>query len=81
MAKEWTTKGIDEPPTLIELETTDVRKLTGKARRPRAMRKKREAVWVYLSERERDIVTEAAIAKGESLSEFIRNSLRKSVKY
>lgn len=80
MAKGWTTKGIDEAPTLIDLDPSDVRKVTGKARRPHAMRKKRKAVWVYLSERERDIVTEAAIEKGESLSEFIRNAVKKAAK-
>jgi uncharacterized protein (DUF1778 family) len=45
------------------------------------MRKKRKAVWVYLSDHERDIVTEAAIDRGESLSEFIRNAVRKAVKW
>lgn len=80
MAKEWTTKGIDEAPTTIELEPSDVRKVTGKARKPHAIRKKRKPMWVYLSDRERDAVADAAIEKGETMSEFIRNAVRKAVK-
>jgi hypothetical protein len=37
-------------------------------------------MWVYLSSRERDAVARKAIESGETMSEWIRNAVRKAAK-
>ena len=48
--------------------------------KPHEVRSKRKPMWVYLSERERAAVARKAIESGETMSEWIRNAVRKAAK-
>lgn len=54
----------------------DAVKATGSVK-PHNVKPKREAMWVYLTPREQEAVAKAAIKAQESMSEFIRNAVRK----
>ncbi|MDB4798598.1 hypothetical protein OAH36_03265 [Verrucomicrobia bacterium] len=53
---------------------------TGSKVKPRNAKPKRQATWVYLTPREQEVIEKAAIKAQESVSEFIRNAVRKRVR-
>ena len=84
MPKSWNnTKGaaaIAEPPTKIEVDKNDAERLGAAPLKPRKARAARKPIGVYLSEREKSAVEKRAIDAGETMSEWIRNTIRKAAK-
>jgi len=68
---------VDAAPQLIK---DDLRGAAEASLKPHKVRAKRKPMWVYLSSRERDAAALKAIESGETMSEWIRNAVRKAAK-
>lgn len=68
---------VDASPQLI---SDDLSEAAGSTLKPHEVRTKQKPMWVYLSSRERDAVARKAIESGETMSEWIRNAVRKAAK-
>ncbi|MDA7521417.1 hypothetical protein N8566_02560 [Verrucomicrobia bacterium] len=68
---------VDAAPQLIK---DDLSNVAGAGMKPHEVRAMRKPMWVYLSSRERDAVARKAIESGETMSEWIRNAVRKAAK-
>lgn len=68
---------MDAAPQLIK---DDLRGAAEASLKPHKVRAKRKPMWVYLSSRERDAAALKAIESGETMSEWIRNAVRKAAK-
>lgn len=75
MSKWKKTSVASQEPTAT-ITPDDAVAATGKVK-PRSVKPKREPVWTYLTPREQEAVAKAAIKAEESISEFIRNAVRK----
>jgi hypothetical protein len=83
MPKDWNTNGaaaVKEKPTKITLEDGDVERLVGKGETPFQTKVARKPLGVYLSVKERKAIAKRAKADGETMSEWIRNAVRKAAK-
>ena len=81
MPKAWNTNGataIKRKPTKIKLEDGDVERLVGKDETPFQSKVARKPLGVYLSLKERKAIAKRAKADGETMSEWIRNAVRKA---
>lgn len=82
MPMSWS-KGKDTltaEPTTIKLNKGDAERLGAAPINPRKARAPRKPIGVYLSEREKRAVEQRAIEAGETMSEWIRNTVRKAAK-
>jgi hypothetical protein len=83
MPKSWNTKGTDTltaEPTKIKLNKGDAERLGAAPLKPRKVRAARKPIGVYLSDREKRAVELRAIEAGETMSEWVRNTIRKAAK-
>lgn len=83
MPQQWKTEStpsVTDEPQIHDIKSEDTSRIVGRPRKPHLARKKRKAMWVYLSDREREAVAEKAIEAGETMSEWIRNAVRKATK-
>jgi len=83
MPKSWNNSGasaLAEEPTKIKLNKGDAERLGAAPLKPRKARAARKPIGVYLSEREKSAVEKRAIDAGETMSEWIRNTIRKAAK-
>ena len=81
MPKAWNTNGaaaIKQKPTKIKLEKGDVERLAGKDETPFQSKVARKPLGVYLSLKERKAIAKRAKADGETMSEWIRNAVRRA---
>ncbi len=87
MAKTFA-KTLADAPTATSITSADLRILGRRQpvpkrkdeEKPRALLAKRKPVWVYLTEREKYNLENAAIDAEQSLSEYIRDALKKTAK-
>ena len=76
--KQWGRAGeTKEKPTVVSIDRSEAKRLSGANR---VSKSKRKATSVYLNERELAAVVEAADKVGESVSDFIRQTLRKRLR-
>ena len=78
MTKIWS-ETLQKPAKTAEITESDS-KMAGGAPKPHMVKPKRKAVWCYLTPKEKRAVESAAIEKEESLSEFIRNAVKRAAK-
>jgi hypothetical protein len=75
--KQWSRAGeTKEPPTVTSIDLKEAKSIAGASVR----KSKRKATSVYLNERELATVVDAADKVGESISDFIRQTLRKRLR-
>jgi len=80
MPKSWNGSGasaIAEKPTKMKLNKGDDKQL-GIKQRPFEAKIPRKPIGVYLSAREKEAVESKALKAGETMSEWIRNTIRKA---
>ena len=83
MPKSWNNSGasaIAEEPAKIKLNKGDAERLGATALNPNKGRAARKPIGVYLSEREKSAVEKHAIDAVETMSEWIRDTIRKTTK-
>ncbi|MDA7645224.1 hypothetical protein N8642_02590 [bacterium] len=77
-SKEWSRAGeAKEQPTVVTIDRDEAKRMSGANR---VSKSKRKATSVYLNERELTEVAKAAEKVGESISDFIRQTLRKRLR-
>ena len=82
MPQQWNNKGKDTvtaQPTQMALKENDAKQL-GIKQRPFEAKIPRKPIGVYLSAREKEAVESKALKAGETMSEWIRNTIRKAAK-
>ena len=78
MAKDWKNKGASEAKSpIISIERDDAKQVPGAKL---VSKVKRKATSVYLNSRKLDTVTAEAESRGESVSDFIRQTLQRRLK-
>ena len=82
MPKAWNTDGgaaaVKEKPTKIKTSDSDYERLVGKNKTLFQSKVARKPLGVYLSVKERAAIAKKAKADGETMSEWIRNAVRKA---